>query len=132
MQISITAWIVFAVAIGVLLAIDLLSHRGRKGQSAKAATIWTFVWIAIGYLILRIGLAVLRMFAQPVAEPPPPGELRRVKLNYRCDICGTEVRMTFAYTRDSDPAESNPVTGTVGIDGRWDPDAPSQGAPAGG
>src|SRR6188768_690735 len=42
---------------------------------------------------------------------------------------GTEVRMTFAYTRDSDPADANPVTGTVGIDGRWDPDAPSQGAP---
>ena len=45
---------------------------------------------------------------------------------------GTEVRMTFAYSRDSDPADTNPVTGTVGIDGRWDPEAPSQGAPAGG
>jgi serine/threonine-protein kinase RsbW len=40
--------------------------------------------------------------------------------------------MTFAYTRDADPADANPVTGTVGIDGRWDPDAPSHGAPAGG
>ena len=45
---------------------------------------------------------------------------------------GTEVRMTFAYTRDSDPAAANPVAGTVGIDGRWDPEAPSEGAPAGG
>jgi serine/threonine-protein kinase RsbW len=36
---------------------------------------------------------------------------------------GTEVRMTFAYARDRDPAEDNPVTGTVGIDGRWDPEA---------
>jgi serine/threonine-protein kinase RsbW len=45
---------------------------------------------------------------------------------------GTEVRMTFAYTRESDPATSNPVPGTIGIDGRWDPEAPSQGAPAGG
>jgi serine/threonine-protein kinase RsbW len=45
---------------------------------------------------------------------------------------GTEVRMTFAYNRETDPAESNPVTGTVGVDGRWDPDAPSQGAPTGG
>jgi serine/threonine-protein kinase RsbW len=45
---------------------------------------------------------------------------------------GTEVRMTFSYTRDQDPAEANPVTGTIGIDGRWDPEAPSQGAPAGG
>jgi serine/threonine-protein kinase RsbW len=36
---------------------------------------------------------------------------------------GTEVRMTFAYTRDSDPADANPVTGAVGHDGRWDPKA---------
>jgi serine/threonine-protein kinase RsbW len=36
---------------------------------------------------------------------------------------GTEVRMTFAYVRELDPAEANPVTGTVGSDGRWDPDA---------
>jgi serine/threonine-protein kinase RsbW len=36
---------------------------------------------------------------------------------------GTEVRMTFSYTRDRDPADVNPVTGTVGADGRWDPRA---------
>jgi anti-sigma regulatory factor (Ser/Thr protein kinase) len=36
---------------------------------------------------------------------------------------GTEVRMTFAYARETDPAEANPVTGTVGTDGRWDPGA---------
>ena len=36
---------------------------------------------------------------------------------------GTEVRMPFAYSRGLDPAEANPVTGTVGADGRWDPDA---------
>jgi serine/threonine-protein kinase RsbW len=45
---------------------------------------------------------------------------------------GTEVRMTFAYARDADPADANPVTGTIGNDGRWDPEAPSQGSPAGG
>jgi serine/threonine-protein kinase RsbW len=33
---------------------------------------------------------------------------------------GTEVRMTFAYARGDDPAASNPVTGGVGVDGRWD------------
>ena len=43
---------------------------------------------------------------------------------------GTEVRMTFTYARESDPAEANPVTGTVGDDGRWDSDA-SRGTPAG-
>jgi anti-sigma regulatory factor (Ser/Thr protein kinase) len=43
---------------------------------------------------------------------------------------GTEVRMTFVYVRESDPAADNPVTGTVGHDGRWDSDA-SRGTPAG-
>jgi serine/threonine-protein kinase RsbW len=38
---------------------------------------------------------------------------------------GTEVRMTFSYARERDPADANPVTGTIGDDGRWDPDAPS-------
>jgi serine/threonine-protein kinase RsbW len=33
---------------------------------------------------------------------------------------GTEVRMLFAYDRVRDPAEENPVTGTIGDDGRWD------------
>jgi serine/threonine-protein kinase RsbW len=33
---------------------------------------------------------------------------------------GTEVRMTFAYDRDGDPADANPVTGSIGADGRWD------------
>ena len=36
---------------------------------------------------------------------------------------GTEVRMTFNYIRDGgDPVDDNPVRGTVGDDGRWDPD----------
>jgi anti-sigma regulatory factor (Ser/Thr protein kinase) len=37
---------------------------------------------------------------------------------------GTEVRMTFAYVRDGDPAEANPVPGQVGDDGRWEPGEP--------
>jgi serine/threonine-protein kinase RsbW len=34
---------------------------------------------------------------------------------------GTEVRMTFHYDREHDPATANPVTGGVGQDGRWAP-----------
>ena len=40
---------------------------------------------------------------------------------------GTEVRMTFAYERDSDPAMANPVSGTIGSDGHWDADAEAPG-----
>ncbi len=31
--------------------------------------------------------------------------------------------MTFDYVREGDPVEDNPVQGTVGDDGRWNPDA---------
>jgi serine/threonine-protein kinase RsbW len=40
---------------------------------------------------------------------------------------GTEVRMTFAYAREQDPADANPVSGTIGADGRWDPDGTNRG-----
>lgn len=58
--------------------------------------------IAIGAatLIIRIGMAVLRGLAYPINEPPPAGEMRKVKMTYRCDICGTEVRMTLAPDED--------------------------------
>jgi len=46
--------------------------------------------------MIRIGLAMLRGLAQPIPEPPPAGELRKVKISYRCSICGSEVRMTIA------------------------------------
>ncbi len=61
------------------------------------------VAVAAGYLILRIGLGMLRGLGRPLPEPPPPGELRKVKLTYRCSICGTEVRMTTANDQVPEP-----------------------------
>ncbi len=46
-------------------------------------------------VIMRLGMMVLAALARP-NEPPPPGEMRKVNLRYRCSICGTEVRMTQA------------------------------------
>jgi hypothetical protein len=51
--------------------------------------------LAAFVLIMRVGMMVLAGLARP-NEPPPPGEMRRVNLRYRCSICGTEVRMTQA------------------------------------
>jgi len=48
------------------------------------------------WLIFRAGFAVLRSLATPIPPPPPPGELRKVKIMFRCSVCGTEVRMTSA------------------------------------
>ncbi|MGI9624072.1 MAG: hypothetical protein ACR2PK_14650 [Acidimicrobiales bacterium] len=59
--------------------------------------------IVVGYLIFRIGLAALRALATPLPEPPPAGELRKVKIGYRCPVCGTEVRMTVSTHEDPEP-----------------------------
>ena len=58
---------------------------------------WKIALAALAaYVILRIGLAMLGAFARPMAPPPPEGEMRRVKLHYRCGICGLELRVERA------------------------------------
>jgi hypothetical protein len=47
-------------------------------------------------VIFRMGFAMLRGLARPVPEPPPPGELRRIRLHYRCPVCGMELRVDRA------------------------------------
>ena len=69
-----------------------------------AATIFRLlVAFGLALLLMRIGVGLLGGFARPVPEPPPAGELRKVKLVYRCSICGTEVRMTAAVDEDPEP-----------------------------
>ena len=67
------------------------------------AVINVLIAIAIGVVIMRMGMKMLSGFATPPPEPPPPGELRRVKIMFRCEICGSEVRMTVAPEQDPDP-----------------------------
>jgi hypothetical protein len=57
----------------------------------------------IALAIWRMGRAVLRALARPAPEPPPPGEMRKVNLRFRCSICGSEVRMMLAPDEDPDP-----------------------------
>lgn len=62
----------------------------------------TVVAAFICYGLFRIGMLILGGLARPVPEPPPPGEMRKVKITYRCSICGTEVRMTMAPHQEPD------------------------------
>lgn len=55
------------------------------------------------YVVLRMGIAVLRALASPLPAPPPPGEMRKVNLRYRCSICGVELRLTAAPNEDPEP-----------------------------
>ena len=60
------------------------------------------VAVAMFFVIMRLGLVVLRALARPLPGPPPAGEMRRVSLRYRCPSCGMELKMTAAP--DEDPA----------------------------
>ena len=63
----------------------------------------TFAALLLGLVILRIGWFFLQSFATPPPPPPDRGKLRRVRLVYRCNVCGAEVRMTVANDEDPEP-----------------------------
>lgn len=60
------------------------------------------VAILFAYGFIRFGLAMLRGMASPIPEPPPAGELRKVKIQYRCTLCGVEARMTMSPDQEPD------------------------------
>ena len=55
------------------------------------------------FTVFKVGFTMLGGLSRPVPGPPPAGELRKVKILYRCSICGTEVRMTVANDEMPDP-----------------------------
>jgi hypothetical protein len=69
----------------------------------KASIVALLVAALAVLVVFKTGFAMLGGLAQPVPEPPPPGELRKVKITYRCSICGTEVRMTVANDQMPEP-----------------------------
>lgn len=78
-------------------ALVVLVVAGLLASLVTDAGGWSIVVAVLaGWVIWRIGFAVLRALGTPLPPPPPPGELRKVKITYRCTICGTEVRMTTA------------------------------------
>jgi hypothetical protein len=61
------------------------------------------VAVVFAAILLRVGMKMLGGFARPVPAAPDPGELRKVRLTYRCSICATEVRMTQANDEVPEP-----------------------------
>ncbi len=59
--------------------------------------------LAVAYLLFKIGFTVIGSFARPIPPPPPAGELRKVNINFRCSLCGTEVRMRVANDEMPEP-----------------------------
>ena len=69
----------------------------------KASLVALLLAAGAVWLMFKIGFAMLGGLAQPIPEPPPAGELRKVKIMFRCTICGTEVRMTTANDEMPEP-----------------------------
>lgn len=61
------------------------------------------VAVVAAALIMRVGFSFLGGMSQPVPEPPPPGELRKVKIEFRCSICGAELVMKIANDEMPEP-----------------------------
>lgn len=61
------------------------------------------VAVLAGAIFLKIGFGFLGGMSQPVPEPPPPGELRKVKIEFRCSLCGAELVMKIANDEMPDP-----------------------------
>lgn len=76
------------------------SDRKVDGVGRVVAVV---VAVMAAVLIFRLGVSLLRGMIRPLPEPPPPGELRRVKLRYRCPSCGLELRITSAANEDPVP-----------------------------
>lgn len=55
------------------------------------------------YLVIRIGIWMLKGLASPLPGPPPAGEMRKIDLRYRCSICGVELKMTAAPNEEPEP-----------------------------
>ncbi len=89
-----------AAALALVLAVQVFI---QDDEFTASLVIRAFVAVTAGYFIIRTGFRMLGGFARPVAPPPEPGELRKVKIIYRCSICGTEVRMTMANDQIPDP-----------------------------
>ena len=70
---------------------------------ADSSVLTTTLALLLGFVIIRSGLFFLQSFATPPPPPPDPGTLRKVKLVFRCNVCGTEVRMTAATNEDPEP-----------------------------
>lgn len=65
-----------------------------------ASIIKALVAVLVMVALFRIGMVMISGLAEPVPAPPDAGTLRKVKLTFRCSICGAEVKMTSAASEE--------------------------------
>lgn len=65
--------------------------------------VWVTVGILFGVIVWKLGIGMIRGVTRPLPEPPPPGEMRKVTVRYRCDVCGLEIKTLLAPDEDPPP-----------------------------
>ncbi len=77
------------------------------GVVILAVSVGSVLWFAVGIALMvvlwRTGMTMLHALSAPPAPPPEPGELRKVNMRYRCDVCGVELKLTLAPDADPPP-----------------------------
>ena len=84
-----------------------LGITGRLSDVLVAASVGSVMWYAAGLglmvLLWKAGMTTLKALSAPPVAPPEPGELRKVNVKYRCDVCGVELKLTLAPDEDPPP-----------------------------
>lgn len=66
-------------------------------------TLRVVIGLVIMVVLARIGFGIIGSLAEVGASNPDPGEMRQVRVKYRCEICGVELRLTLAPDDDPPP-----------------------------
>ena len=67
------------------------------------SVLWALAGVALGLGGLKFGVGMLRSLGSGLPAPPPPGEMRRINLRFRCSVCGVELKMTLAADEIPEP-----------------------------
>ena len=67
------------------------------------SVLWVLGGVLLAFVVWKLGVGMLRALARPPVEPAEPGELRKVNMRYRCDVCGVELKLTLAPDDDPPP-----------------------------
>ncbi len=70
---------------------------------AFATVVWVLGGVLIGVVLWKTGIAMIRGMTTPLPAPPPPGELRKLNVKYRCSVCGLEIKLMLAPDEDPPP-----------------------------
>jgi hypothetical protein len=65
--------------------------------------LWVVGGVLLAIVLWKAGMGMLRALSRPPLPPPEPGELRKVNVRYRCDVCGVELKLTMAPDDEPPP-----------------------------